>query len=533
MTGTAVLVERPPTSRASSTLTGTTQLLRLNLRRDRILAGLWLGVLTLLVFASAAATDSLFGTPEQQALLSKSINDQPALVALYGPILDITSAGELAMSKMTVLYALIATIPFVVIVRRHTRLEEESGRAELLGGTCVGRDAPLAAALIEGAGLAVLLGLLAALANIAGGLPAAGSLWFGVSWTGTALVALGIAAVACQLSASARTCASIAAGVLGVLYVVRAVGDISDNFSWLSWLSPLGWNTQLRAWSDTRAWIALLYVATAAILVVLAQVLRSRRDLGSGLIAARPGAVDGTIGSILGLTFRVLRVSLATWTLSCLAMGALFGAIAPGMDDLLDSVADGEFIDRLGGALIAAVLSVVSFVITAFAVGVVSHADSDEDAGRSELVYATATSRFDGFSAIGLVAVLSSAWLMLMTGIGLWVGYGSAGGADAYESVWAALGWVPAIWLVTSLALLGHGLRVGWLGWGSLGLFLTLTMLGKLFELPTWLINLSPYSVIPAYPFASWDWTPELVLTGLSVLIAAAAWSAFSRRDLG
>ena len=46
------------------------------------------------------------------------------------------------MSKLTVLYALFSTILYVVLVRRHTGVEEESGRAELIGGTAVGRDAP-------------------------------------------------------------------------------------------------------------------------------------------------------------------------------------------------------------------------------------------------------------------------------------------------------------------------------------------------------------------------------------------------------
>ena len=104
------------------------------------------------------------------------------------------------------------------------------------------------------------LGLLAALVDIAGGLPVVGSLAFGASWAGIGLVAAGLTAVACQLSASSRTCAAIAGGALGVLFLVRAVGDTSAP--WLSWLSPFGWGTQLQAWSDPRWWVLLLYVAS-------------------------------------------------------------------------------------------------------------------------------------------------------------------------------------------------------------------------------------------------------------------------------
>ena len=88
---------------------------------------------------------------------ARAINASAAIVALYGPILDVRSLGELAMTKLTVLYAVVVALLVLVLVRRHTRVDEESGHAELLGGTAVGRDALLAAALLEGA-LAVAAG---------------------------------------------------------------------------------------------------------------------------------------------------------------------------------------------------------------------------------------------------------------------------------------------------------------------------------------------------------------------------------------
>ncbi len=57
-----------------------------------------------------------------------------------------------------------------------------------------------------------------------------------------------------------------------MLFVLRAVGDTS--VSWLSWLSPFGWSTQLRAWSDPRWWVLLLYVVASVGLVAAAQALR-------------------------------------------------------------------------------------------------------------------------------------------------------------------------------------------------------------------------------------------------------------------
>ena len=161
------------------------------------------------------------------------------------------------MSKLTVLYALFSAVLYVVLVRRHTRVEEETGRAELAAGTVIGRDCSAGCGRRRvWRGRDDALDSWSSVADVAGGLPVAGSLFFGVAWLGTGLVATGIAAVACQLSASSRTCASIAAGLLAGAFAVRAVGDSVGPLGWLSWLSPLGWNTQLRAWSDPRWWVA-------------------------------------------------------------------------------------------------------------------------------------------------------------------------------------------------------------------------------------------------------------------------------------
>ncbi len=124
-------------------------LARTALRRDRLLASVW-------VLAARRRRLRLGGrhrvaVPDDadRVEAAEAINASPAIVALYGPILDVRSVGELAMTKLTVLYAVFAALLFLVLVRRHTRTEEESGRAELLGGTAVGRDAQLAAAVLE------------------------------------------------------------------------------------------------------------------------------------------------------------------------------------------------------------------------------------------------------------------------------------------------------------------------------------------------------------------------------------------------
>jgi ABC-2 type transport system permease protein len=526
-----------------SAFTGTGRFAVSAVRRDRLLASVWVLLLTVTVYASAAATTSLFPTVADRITTAEAVNNSPAIVGLYGPILDPTSEGELAMSKLTVLYAVFVALLFLVLVRRHTRTEEESGRAELLGGTAVGRHALLAGAVVEAAAVALALGVLAAAANVAGGLEVQGSVAFATSWVGIAWVATGLTALACQLSASARTCAGLALAGIGFLYALRVVGDTGPG--WVSWLSPFGWSTRLRAWGDTRWWVLVLYAALGLAMLGAAFALQRRRDLGAGVFPAQPGPAEGAprLADALVLTWRVHRTALWSWMAGTAALGLVMGAIAPTVGDLLDTEAGRQVIESLGGAgamqdaLVGAVLAMAAVVVTCFAISVVTHGAGDEHDGRTEQVLATPVSRSRAFLAMVTVALGGATLLLVVAGVATAVGLGvqAGNGLDALgRFVGAALGLSPAVWVVAGLALALYAadsrLAVG--GWVLLALFFVLGLVGEMLELPSWVTGLSPYTRLPAMPVESFAPAPALWLTSIAILLTAVAWWRFRERDI-
>jgi ABC-2 type transport system permease protein len=516
-------------------------LVRLAVRRDRLMVPVWYVVLVLVCFASAASTSSLYATEAERVKAAAAINASPGIVALYGPIFDVHSKGELAMTKTTVLYAVFVALMVLFVVRRHTRLDEEGGQTELIGGTAITRDAPLAAAVAHGFAISLVLGVLAAGADVAGGLPVTGSLAFGASWAGVGLVATGLTAVACQLSASARTCAGIASSAIGVLFVLRAVGDTTDA-SWLSWLTPFGWGSRLHAWGDTRWWVLLLYVALAVALVGSARFLSSRRDLGSGMVPARPGPATGSprLADAVALAFRVHTPMLVGWTVAVAVLGLVFGAISPSFD-AFDSQGIQDMLRRIGGAgafrdtLLGAVISVIALVVTCFAIAVVGHGGSDEHDGRTEQVLATATSRARVFLATLVVGIVGATWLLLVAGVGLAVGVGNDADHSFGRLVGSALAQAPAVWTVAALAVLCYALRSQWavLGWGVVVLCATLGQIGELLGLPGWVLDLSPYSHAPRMPLEDFALAPALALTTIAAGLLAVSWLRYRSRDIG
>jgi ABC-2 type transport system permease protein len=117
----------PTATEAATDASGTAGLLRLNLRRDRVLLPVWIWLLSAMVAASAFATEGLYLDAADRVAAARLINTSPALVALYGPIVNEQSIGDLAMGKLTVMYAMAVMGLGLVVVRRHTRVEEESG----------------------------------------------------------------------------------------------------------------------------------------------------------------------------------------------------------------------------------------------------------------------------------------------------------------------------------------------------------------------------------------------------------------------
>src|SRR5262249_54866883 len=186
------------------------------------------------------------------------------------------STGGLAAWRLGGLLLALVGLMSLLIVIRHTRADEESGRTELVGAGVVGRRAPLTAALIVALAANIVLAVVITLGLIAVGYPAGGSVALAVVLATGGIMFAAVGAGAAQVAVFARSATAIAGAALGAAYLIRAVGDAGPH--WLSWLSPLGWAQQLRPFADERWWTLIPCAAFTAALVVAAYGLLERRD---------------------------------------------------------------------------------------------------------------------------------------------------------------------------------------------------------------------------------------------------------------
>jgi len=526
-----------------NTLAGTGTLLRLALRLDRVRLSVWVIFLAIMPAATAAQYKKLYPT-EQSLQAVSGVVSNPSLVALNGPLFGVSLGGLTAWKIGATEFILVALMSLLTVVR-HTRTEEETGRLELVGATVVGRYAPLTAALLAAALANVATVLLVTLGLVGVGLPVSGSLALGAAVGLAGLVFAGVAAVAAQLTAGARAATGIASAVLGGSYLLRAVGDTGPT--WLTWISPIGWSMRMRPFAGEQWWAAGLALGAVMALSIVAYALVGSRDVGAGLLPERPAPATGApaLGSPFALAWRLHRGTLIGWLVGMAVTGAILSGPANSLSDAVNlnqQVTD--LLARMGGRkglidmYFAAVFGITGVVVAAYTVQATLRLRAEESSGRAEPVLATPVARIRWALSHLMFALLGTALLLAVVGVGSGLVYGLQThdvGGQVPRLLAAALVQLPAAWVLAGLgvALFGLAPRLSSLTWAGLIACVVLLELGAILGLSQWLVDASPFAHIPKLPGSAFTGTPLIWLTGIAAVLVASGLAGFRRRDVG
>ncbi|WP_157970436.1 ABC transporter permease [Nakamurella deserti] len=529
-------------------LRGTGLLIRMTVRRDRWMLPLWIGGLVAMVAATVSAFGDLYPDVASRRVFAAGIQANVVFRIFYGPLFDGATIGGLTAWRLGTFGAVLLALMSTFLVTRHTRREEETGRLELVGSAAVGRAAPLAAALSVAVATNLAGGLLCTAVLIAGSADATGAAVFGLALAGAGLVFAGVAAVAAQLAETARAANGLTIAVLAVAFLLRALGDASVGPGWVVWLSPLGWVEQTRAFAGNRTWVVVLLIAAAAVAAVAAAALSARRDMGGSLLRTRTGPARAarSLSGPFALGLRQQRGAVLGWGIAFVVLGGVFGALADSIGTLADSSPQiAEVLRRVGGpgvlldGYFAGVLGVVALFAAGFGVAAALRLRADETGLLVEPVLSTAVSRTRLLATHLLWVLAAPAVLMLAAGAAA----GSAATAaldDGQDHVSRLLAGaavqIPAVWVVGGVALALFGLRPHWsvAAWAVLGVCAVLAEVGPVMGLPQAVLDVSPFTAVPRLVGdAAVPATPLVVLTAITMVLVAAAFTGFRRRDIG
>ncbi|HMM81649.1 MAG TPA: ABC transporter permease [Terrimesophilobacter sp.] len=538
----------PPTVSSNAFVNASTGfgiMVRFILRRNWLRMLIWLVVLAGMVVLVIDSQRELFPTQADRDAYALVANT-PAIAALTGLPYAAGTLGGILNIKLWMTMAIALSFAVIFLVTRNGRAEEEAGRTELLRAGVLGNHAYSLANWTVFSAFAILVGLASAGAAISQELPVDGALTMGASFAATALVFLGVSAVAGQLTRTSGGANGLASTVLGISYLVRAVADVQgegENASWLAWLSPIGWAQQSRSYGDNDWWPLLLCVGAAVILLVVALALERGRDLGAGLIPERVGPRSATaaLRTQTGLTIRLQRGSIIGWSVGIVVFAMFFGGVATAMANLLsgDSPIAQAF---LGGSknildgLLGFFLMANALLVAAFVLQSADSIRAAESKGRTEMQWSSAISRIRWAAARMVVPAVWSLGLLAVSGAAIGATFGAAVGQpdQAWRFLGASVAYWPSALLVIGVVVLCAAViprAAAAVTWALYAVAVVLSMFGDLFGLPDWVIKNTPFTAIPRLGM---DFTvlPLVVVTALAVIAGGIGLWVLRNRDM-
>lgn len=525
-------------------------------RAERWLLPVWIVGIGVLGFITSRAVAVQFDEEPERAAIIAVAAGSPAFLFLRGAP-DGTGIGAVVFFQGYAFTAVLAGLMSTFLVVRHTRTDEELGRAELLGAASDTRSAPLVATLLLGTAANLVLAVVVAAGFTAAGLPVTGSMVAGAAVGVVGVFFVAVAAVAAQLMSSGRGANGVTAALVGAAYLLRGIGDALGTpnadlrqviSAWPSLMSPIGWGQASRPFTAADPWPLLVPAAAAAVLATLVVPIRTRRDLGASLLPQHPGRDRARPGgtTLWGLAWRLQRATLIGWCLGAATLGALAGGLGPVVTKAVDGNPSlQEVIARLVPGtraevvdlFITALLGIAGVLAAAAGIQAVLRLRAEETEGRAELLLATPRTRARWVGANLAVAAASVAVVAATAGaaVGLSLTLSGTGHDPPTALVGAGLAHVPAACVFVAATAVVFAAAPRWsipTGWGLLAAGLILGQFGELLGLPVWAADLSPFRHSSAMPVESFDPAGAAALTVIALGGAALAAYLIQRRDL-
>lgn len=530
---------------ANGELVGTGGLIRLILRRDRVILPVWLLATVGIVLQWAGTAATVYPTPASRQQRLEEVTSTPMFLLFQGQMFD-ANLGSVIAQRAVAQGALLGALGAALLLVRHTRTEEQSGRRELLGSTVVGRHAPLTAPLIVLVCSGTLIAAACASGLVAAGLPVAGSVCAGLIIGSAVWMTAATTAVFAQLTQSARAAAIGGFAAFFGLHLLRGVGAMGgDSTVWLTWVTPNGWLENARPFADERWWVFGLVALWVLVFGGVAYALSVRRDLGAGMLPARlgPGRAAPSLSGPFGLAWRMHRVMLLVWIVGAAVFGLLMGLVgSEAMDEYARSpwvldLARQMHVDDPADALFLYIIAAMAIMVGIHAVMTAQRVRTEETGGGAEAVLAEPVTRRRWLASHLAFAIVSPVLILSALGLGLGFGSGITGGdlgAELVGMLSLTTPLTPAIWVIAGVTAAAFGLvpRVtAVIGWAALGIGIAAELAVKASVLPTWVfLSISPFPhASPAYAPGAGSYLALVLLTAGLIALGTVA---FGRRDL-
>jgi ABC-2 type transport system permease protein len=476
---------------------------------------------------------------------ARSFGENKAIRLFYGTPHDLLSVGGYSAWRVGGTLAIFAAVVGLLAAVRALRTEEDSGRAEIVLAGAVSRGTSYLASIAAIAGGAVVLWLAQLLGLALGGLPVGPSAYLALATVSVVPVFAGVGALVSQLAPTRRLALELCGAVAGVSFVLRVIADTSSALSWLRWATPLGWAEEMRPFTGARPAVVLLPIAASIVLCALAWRIAVRRDVGSGLLAARDSAEPrlALLSSPTAYALRAQSVGLSVWICSVGAFAFILGIVSKSITSADVSKSLNEQIEKLGAGSILTPRGYLGFTfiffvlaVSLFACAQVAAARHEEADQQLETQLALPVRRRSWLGGRLLLAAIAAVAISLAAGFFSWAGAASQGvGISLPRMLEAGVNCLPVGILFLGVAALAYGLlprASAGIAYGLAIVAFLWQLFGSLLGAPRWLVDLTPFQHVGLVPAAAFRPVSALVMVAIGIVAAVAALAAFERRDL-
>lgn len=522
------------------------------IKRDWFKLVFW--ILGMLAFAaSGAGKMEVASNPATASTLYTMFVKNPAMVGLFGPtpINNPTnySLGPIFGQTMTLITGLTFAIISIIYVVNRSRKEEDDGITELFRSYSIGKLANTTALVMELLLLHLIMAVLLALSieaqNVAGLNHLESNFLFAFTTSAQGFLWGMFALLFGQIFSEASTTKGMTFGLLGLLYIVRMLTDVT-NLS-IGWFNPLSLSYLAFPYvKGHENWLAVFLTFLLAFLLLgISYILELKRDVGVGYFPERKARLHGKKGhfGFPGLVLNLEKKMIIGWLLASFVLGLVYGSMFGQMDQFISSnktvkelfVGNETAASAIRGNFMVTLFSILSILIAAFGVILLTKMVSEERKNRLEALYALPLSRLKVYSTYLLTAILSVILAQFLALFGIFIEQlGNKNALSFLEIMKSGMIWLVAVIFVLAILslLLGFVPRLAELIWVYLAFLLFMTYLGKLLSLPKWLENLSIYNYIPKLPVEKMNLPTVLFILILSVFLVLLGFEAYRRRDL-
>lgn len=520
-------------------------LAKLNLKRTWLSSLVWIIVLLALTIFVAVAFTNMYGKPEDRMGMKETMQN-PAMIAMVGPAYGEEYTNGVMYAQMMLVFIIITiAIMNIFLMVKLTRKDEESSRLEVVRSLPVGRLSNLCSAMtvcvITNIVMAFSIAVSLCILNVKS-MDIAGSILYATTLGISGILFGAIAAFFSQIASTSKGAIAYSCIFLGIAYLIRAIGDVSVPV--LSLISPLGLPLRTEVFVNNYWWPVLILLILTVAVTALAFYLNSIRDLGAGLVASKPGRREASkyLQTSFGLSLRLLKAILIGWGITIFLIGVSYGSVFGDIEKFLEG---SEMIQQIflnndkftiAEQFMTTLMAISSIIVTLATLLIILKIRSEEKKGRLEQLYSKKISRGKILIDYLKLSILSSIVFQFLFAFGLWIASSSVMEEPvAFMTMFnAAIAYLPAIWVLIGIAvlLIGYLPKYTSFIWGFLGLCFFTVYIGKLANIPEWLMKLIPYDSVPMIPVEDFSLLPLIILTIIAVALFVIGIFGYKKRDI-